>query len=96
MTVIHHPHAEAELIEAGLYYESKQPGLGGEFLGEIDASVDSILRDPRRLPTVEGDVRRQFVRRFPYEIYFRVVDEVIRILAVKHHRRHSDSWKGRR
>ena len=95
MRVIYHPDAEAETIEAALYYESQRGGLGGEFLHAIDAAVKSVLRDPLRLPVVGGDVRRQFVHRFPYEIYFRTIPDELRILAVKHHRRNPGYWTAR-
>ena len=35
--------ALVELREATLRYEEQQKGLGAEFLGEIDATVDRIL-----------------------------------------------------
>jgi plasmid stabilization system protein ParE len=79
-----------------LFFESRRAGLGGGFLDAIDESVALILTDPPRLPLVEGEVRRQFVRRFPYEIYFRASSDEVRILAVKHHRREPDYWKSRR
>jgi hypothetical protein len=43
MTVIYHPHAETELIEAAKYYESRVAGLGKRFLEESDTArvVDS-------------------------------------------------------
>jgi toxin ParE1/3/4 len=38
---------------------------------------------------VERDVRRVLMKRFPYVIYFRIVnDETIRITVVKHEKRH--------
>ncbi len=93
MRVIYHPDAEAELIAAALYYESERNGLGSEFVDEIEAAIVSILEDPRRLPRVNDDIHRQFVNRFPYELYFRALDKAVRILAVKHHRRDSGSWE---
>jgi hypothetical protein len=34
--VIFHPLAEQELIDSTAYYEEQKPGLGLEFLGEIE------------------------------------------------------------
>ena len=96
MTVIYHREAEAELIQAAQYYESKVPGLGADFLDEIDAAVQRIQKDPDALPVVEDDIRRCPVKRFPYCLYYRVVIDVIRVLVAKHHSRHPDYWKGRR
>jgi len=44
--------ALVELREATLRYEEQQKGLGAEFLGEIDATVDRILRFPRMASVV--------------------------------------------
>jgi hypothetical protein len=41
-----------------------------------------------RWPIVEARIRRVMLKRFPFGIYFRVMDESIRVLTVKHHRRH--------
>jgi len=35
------------------------------------------------------------IRRFPYGIYYRIEGNSIRILVVKHHRRHPDYWRRR-
>lgn len=93
MRVIYHPDAEMEMVQAALYYQSRQAELGSDFLGEI--AIASILEDPFRLPIVEHEIRRQFVRRFPYELYFRVLNDELRVLAVKHHARDPSYWKTR-
>ena len=38
------PEAEAELAEAFEWYESRIPGLGLDFIGEVDNLFNSILR----------------------------------------------------
>ena len=43
----------------------------------------------------EATVRRCLIRGFPYSIYYRVLDDALRILAVKHHHSHPDYWKDR-
>ncbi|MCZ7645726.1 MAG: type II toxin-antitoxin system RelE/ParE family toxin [Planctomycetota bacterium] len=95
MNCIFHPDAEAELIEAARFYEQRLPGLGAEFLNEMDSAVASILEAPKRWRMVEKDIRRFPMRRFPYAIYYRIHGEVLRILVVKHHSRHPDYWKYR-
>jgi plasmid stabilization system protein ParE len=63
---------------------------------EVYATIDRILANPRQFAVVERDVRRCFVRRFPYSILFRIVDEdVVRALAIRHHRRHPRFGFGR-
>lgn len=95
MRVSYHPEAEAELIEAARYYESKISGLGLRFLAEFDMAISAIEEAPTRWPIIESDLRRYLMRRFPYGIYYRAEGEEWRILAVKHHSRHPDYWRHR-
>lgn len=95
MRVIFHPGAEQDLNEGIDYYNERQPGLGERFLHSVDAAIDSILEDPDRLPLVRPLVRRERVRNFPYDVYFRIDGDSIRILAVKHDARRADYWTDR-
>ena len=95
MTVIYHPEAEAELIEAARFYARRVDGLGAEFLAAVDDAVRGIEEAPDRWRTVERDVRRYLLRRFPFAILYRVEPDHLRILAVKHHSRQPDYWQAR-
>ena len=62
--------AQSEFEEAAVWYENQRPGLGHEFIAEIDrvltqiAHADSFVTAP--IATVPGGVvRREFVGRFP-------------------------------
>lgn len=89
MRVDYHPALEAELREIRRYYEDRSPGLGAEFIDEFERQVLKLLAAPERWMVVAAEIRRCLMRRFPYIIYFRIVDrQRIRITAVKHQRRH--------
>lgn len=88
--------ALAEFIAAGLYYNRQVPGLGDEFVAEIEAAVRTVIAAPFAWRTVEADVRRYLVRRFPYGIYYTIEDQVVVIWAVKHLHRDPDYWQERR
>ena len=95
MRLIYHPDAEAELIEAAQYYETRVRTLGVQFLDEADRSVSIILSAPERWKILEEDVRRYLMTHFPYAIYYRISLDRLRILAFKHHSRHPDYWRYR-
>src|SRR5258708_7420507 len=95
MRVIYHPDAEAELIEAAQFYERRVPTLGAQFLDAIDDAIRVIQGAPQRWSVIEGDVRHYLMPRFPYAIYYRVLPDLLRVLAFKHHSRHPDYWRGR-
>jgi len=51
------PAAEADIRAAALWYESRSPGLGGEFLRAIDVAFAEIERMPGRFPVVHLQCR---------------------------------------
>jgi len=95
MRLIYHPDAEAELIEAGQYYERRVATLGAQFLDDVDRAVSIILDAPERWRIIEEDVRSYLMPRFPFAIYYRTLPDGVRILAFKHHSRHPDYWRDR-
>lgn len=47
-TVAFHPRARKELLEAWIWYEEKQFGLGDRFENEVYNRIDEIQNDPER------------------------------------------------
>lgn len=95
MELTYHSLAEIEAAEAARFYESQLAGLGGDFCVAFDAAISSILADPLRLALIDEVTRVYRMKRFPFGIYYRVETDTVRILAIKHHRRHPDAWKDR-
>ena len=89
MRIDYHPAIATELEEIRDYYDGKSAGLGRDFVDEFEKQVMTIAAVPMRWMTVRNDVRRSLMKRFPYVIFFRIVeDQLIRITVVKHERRH--------
>ena len=95
MRLIYHPHARAEIVEAATYYQSRLPGLGVQLHDEANRTVLKILKAPRRWRTIDADIRRALMARFPFAVYYRVFPDHVQILAFKHHKRHPDYWRYR-
>jgi toxin ParE1/3/4 len=95
MQLTYHPEAEAEVIEAAIFYEGRSTELGDRFLREFDVAIAEIEASPGLWPVVEADLRCHTMRRFPFGIYYRVSGNELRILVVKHHSRHPDYWRHR-
>ena len=95
MSLIYHPEAENELLEAARFYEGRVPTLGADFLDQIESAVSVIESDPQRHRIIAEDVRHYLLPRFPFAIYYRVLPDHLRILAIKHHSRHPDYWRER-
>lgn len=63
---------DADIKAAFEWYESEQPGLGWEFLGEVRATYEYILDGPFKYQELQSGIRRALTRRFPYAIYYSV------------------------
>lgn len=88
--------ADVDVGNAVQWYEDQRPGLGIEFLLQLDSLMDRIRRTPQQFPIAKGDVRRALLRRFPFAIYFISADETVEVVAVLHQHRHPEEWERRR
>jgi toxin ParE1/3/4 len=95
MKLIFHPDADAELTEAAQYYESRQPGLGSDFLAEVERALDQILTNPEAFRKIGRRVRLKPLWRFPYNLIYAVYPERIRIVAFAHQKRRPFYWRKR-
>lgn len=87
--------AEADVLDAALWYEQRSPGLGAEFLRALDATLSDIATMPERYPLVRGKARRALLRRFPYGVYFVVTPDLVGVIACMHARRDPRRWRER-
>jgi toxin ParE2 len=95
MRVVSHPEADAELEAAALWYEERQPGLGGDFLDEFERTLRRILSEPERWRQIRGENRKLNFQRFPFAIVYSVHGEVLYIKAVMHLHRRPFYWAHR-
>jgi len=87
--------ATQEADEAARWYEDQFPGLGIEFLLELDAALCRVINNPDIYQPVYEDARRVLVRRFPYAAYFLVKADTVRVIAILHQSRNPDTWQSR-
>ena len=95
MSYSFHPEAEIEFREAIEYYESREEGLGFDFVHEVYSAIGRAAEHPRAWPILDGDMRRCQTRRFPYGVLYSQEKNGIYVLAVMHLHRHPDYWKHR-
>ena len=88
MTVILHPSAEQDLIEAASFYEREgSPALAARFVSEFKRVTALISDYPEIGPTRGNGLRGITMAAFPYTVIYRHDPAQIRILVVKHDRR---------
>lgn len=96
MIYFFHSEAESEHLENIKYYESCRSGLGARYLQESDEIMVRVLEHPLSFRIErQPDIRRVFLRVFPFGIVYRLAGATVQILAVAHARRHPEYWSGR-
>jgi plasmid stabilization system protein ParE len=89
------PAAERDLAEARDWYESQRPGLGTEFLDAVELRFDHICEFPESCAAGYRKVRPAVIRRFPYVIFYRILESGVEVLAVLHGSRDPRVWRRR-
>jgi toxin ParE1/3/4 len=89
------PAAQAEITGALDWYEREAPGLGACFRAELEFQAARITAGPLRFPLMLADVRRAKLRRFPYGLFFRPLDDAIYVIACFHSSRDPHIWQSR-
>ena len=86
--------ARADLMEAWQFYEKQSAGLGTKFLDSIFADIDTLPNCAGIHRVVNGS-HRHLATKFPFAIYYRIENRVIRVRAVLDCRRDPHWIKGR-
>lgn len=89
------PEAELDLQDAYSYFEQCRIGLGADFMECVQSALAKISSNYQHYPLVYKSIRRILVRRFPYAIFFKKVDDIIIVFAVLHCARKTMTWRAR-
>jgi plasmid stabilization system protein ParE len=97
MRLVLHPKVYSDIDSIMAYYEEMASReLANEFYAELRHFMVEATARPESFAIREGDIRRVNLYRFPYHFLFRIVDDAVRILVVRHHSRHPSLGTGRR
>ena len=67
--------------------DGQRSGLGLEFRDAVDALIARIADNPLAYPDRYRGSRRALLRRFPYVVWYRVLDDSVVVLACVHGKR---------
>ena len=95
LPVVFRPEAAVDVIEARKWYDNQQAGLGDDFRNALANIVGRIQSMPRMYVIAVENVHRAKLRRFPYLLYYRVLENRIEVLAVLHSSRDPRLWRQR-
>src|SRR5689334_16968864 len=91
------PEAEADISDAAMWYDSREPGFGLELVSEVQSAIARAMKNPESFTAVRRNptVRRVLTRRFPYRVFFIDRHDALVVFAVLHASRHDRIWKHR-
>ena len=89
------PDALSDLRKHSRWYERKRRGLAARFEEAVQDQTKLLEKAPRAHRIFHRDVHRCSVPRFPHEIYFRIIDELVVVLAVHGVQQDPDALKER-
>lgn len=93
--LIYTPDADDDVVESYNWYESREPGLGEEFLRCVEACLLTIQRHPNIFPIAIDRFRHVPIRRFPFEIFYEATDDRIIVYSVFHCAQDPQKWRKR-
>ena len=87
--------AEEEFGDAAAFYEGEEFSLGEEFIAGVFATVDLLQRQPMLGKPAGGRFRSFPVRKFPFNIIYKLDEDEIVVVAVGHQSRKPGYWRDR-
>ena len=96
MRIEFHKLAASDISRIMDYYEDAAgPQLAAEFYDELRTFIQKAADSPEGYAIRERDLRRVNLERFPYHFFYRIVNDTVRILIVRHHSRRPTLGKHR-
>jgi plasmid stabilization system protein ParE len=86
--------ALADVSKIRAWYRKIDPSLEDRFLESLNNGLDRIEARPLTYQAIYRNTRRALLYKFPYSIYYVVVDSRIIVLAVIHHKRNPEIAQG--
>lgn len=90
MEINYHPLVKTDVLRILQYYQGISGRLANEFEEELRRAIGRAASNPFRSHVVERGFRRVNLERFPYHILFEIKAETLRVMIVRHNKRHPD------
>lgn len=87
--------AEVDFDKSYEFYFEDSPKVADTFFKQINLGFENIKQTPKSFPFTHKDVRKYVVKKFPFVIYYRIVDKTIQIIAIFHTSRNPEIWNER-
>lgn len=93
-----HIRVQTEVNEAVCWYEEQSAGLGDDFYSKFSDAVKAVIAHPEGFGfwSRSTTIRRAKLKRFPYDVLFEIRPDAVRIVCLRHEKRHPGFGMGRR
>ena len=88
MDVIYHPLVRRDVAQALKYYHAISPHLADEFHAEVRVLINKAAENPFRFHLTDRGFRRANLPRFPYHLLYEIRDDSLRVMIVRHNKKH--------
>ena len=85
--VTYHPSVQIDINNALNYYREISEKLANDFWDELMKTVEYSRTNPKACHFADCGLRRANLMRFPYHFLYEILDDRIRIVVVRHHKR---------
>jgi plasmid stabilization system protein ParE len=89
------PAALEEALAATRWYLERDERVADAYDAELSRAFDQIERAPETWPSHHYGTHRFLLRRFPYELVYKIYPDVVVIVAVAHCKRKPGYWQHR-
>ena len=89
------PGAEQEFREAFLWYFERSPIAAAAFRSLVFDAIDGLADRADMWPVEADGIHYYVLKRFPYTIWYDLVETTASVLAVAHQHRRPNYWKSR-
>ncbi|MFV0592811.1 MAG: type II toxin-antitoxin system RelE/ParE family toxin [Draconibacterium sp.] len=87
--------AEVDLDKSYEFYLEESHKVAGAFLKQINLGFKNIKQNPKSFPIAHKDVRKYVIQKFPFVIYYRIIDTSLQVVAIFHTSRNPEIWNDR-
>jgi len=87
--------AEVDFDKSYAFYFEDSLKVADTFFKQMNLGFENIKQNPTSFPIAHIDVRKYVVKKFPFVIYYQIVDATIRVVAIFHTSRNPEIWNDR-
>jgi len=85
--------SELDTVKAIEYYKEIRIELAREFLKDLRATKNYLVKHPKKIQVRYANIRIAFLETFPYGIHFRLQDKTITIISILGTAEDSQKWE---